>query len=221
MAAIRCADVRENAAEVALGALPGDERARFLAHLAGCPACEALVAELSLAADSLLQLAPEIDPPAGFEGRVLDAITSAAPAPVPLRRRRVWLAVAAAAAAVALLGGTALGLSQRGADHYPAALGTLRSGSLVGPHNEKWGEAVVSQGQPSWVFVAMRWDVPDGSYRVELDRSDGLPLTLAGLQLASGQGSFGHVVDAVGDVTEVRVVDDAGRTICVANLRRV
>lgn len=218
---IGCADVRERAAEVALGALPGDERARFLTHLAGCPTCEALVAELSLVADSLLQLAPGIDPPAGFEGRVLDAI-AAVPAPVPLRhRRRFWVGVGAIAAALALIAGTAMGLAQRTGDHYPGALGTLRSGSLVGPHNENWGEAVVSQGNPSWVFVAMRWDVPDGSYRVELDRSDGLPITLAGLELTSGEGSFGHVVAGAGDVTEVRVVDDAGHTICVANLKQV
>jgi len=71
---LTCAAARRLAPDLALGLLPGAERARLLAHLAGCPSCDALVAELADVADSLLLLAPGADPPPGFESAVLARI---------------------------------------------------------------------------------------------------------------------------------------------------
>ena len=36
----RCEDTEASLAELALGILPGDERARVLAHLEGCERCQ-------------------------------------------------------------------------------------------------------------------------------------------------------------------------------------
>ena len=225
---VTCAGVRELAPDLALGALPGDERAQLLAHLARCPHCEALVADLSRAADGLLQLAPESDPPAGFESRVLARIRAedgTGGRPTVARRRRpggrplVAALLVATAAAIAAIAGVA-GYTTHHVDPYPAAVGALRLGPLVGPEGERWGEAVVSGGDPAWVFVAMRWDVPDGAYRVELDRASGPGSTLDGLDLSGGQGTVGRLVAGAADITQVRVVDQAGRTICTASLAR-
>jgi hypothetical protein len=57
-------------AEVALGILSGPERADALNHMEHCVACRTLVESLAQTGDALLLLAPEADPPMGFESRV-------------------------------------------------------------------------------------------------------------------------------------------------------
>ena len=98
MSPLRCEEARELAAELALDVLPGDERARVLEHLAGCTSCQAVVDELSLAADGLLLALPEADPPPGFAERTVAAMR-------PARARaggRHWLVLTAAAVVLGL-----------------------------------------------------------------------------------------------------------------------
>lgn len=75
---VTCDELREAAPELALGGIDDPERARLFAHAAGCPACQARLDELALLVDQLLVAAPELEPPAGFEGRVLDHLATAA-----------------------------------------------------------------------------------------------------------------------------------------------
>src|SRR5437588_13078308 len=100
MSTLSCAELRELAPELALGPLPGDQRAAAIAHLAHCGECQLRVEELSDAADSLLLACPEADPPRGFARRVVAGL-----GPVPRRR---WRSVAAVVATGVLFG--ALGL---------------------------------------------------------------------------------------------------------------
>ncbi|MEN3283836.1 MAG: hypothetical protein V7607_4976, partial [Solirubrobacteraceae bacterium] len=77
-----CDRTRELAAELALGILDGEHRAQALRHLAECPECRHAVEELTAVADELVMLAPEREPPAGFESRVLARLQ---PAPAATR----------------------------------------------------------------------------------------------------------------------------------------
>ncbi|SEF12216.1 anti-sigma factor family protein [Jiangella alba] len=72
----RCGEVADALAEVATGAASGPDRARVLAHLADCPDCRRELEELTRVADEVLLVAPEHDPPAGFEGAVLARIAA-------------------------------------------------------------------------------------------------------------------------------------------------
>src|SRR5205807_10018654 len=90
---VTCAEVAELAPELALGTLPGDQRASVLAHLDGCGRCRRLVKELADTADALLLLAPEVEPPAGFARRVARGLR-------PARSSRWRPAVAAAVVAL-------------------------------------------------------------------------------------------------------------------------
>ncbi|TDD64463.1 hypothetical protein E1262_28270 [Jiangella aurantiaca] len=72
----RCGEVADALAEVATGAASGPDRARVLAHLADCPDCRRELDELTRVADEVLLVAPEHDPPAGFEGAVLARIAA-------------------------------------------------------------------------------------------------------------------------------------------------
>ena len=80
-----CREFSDAAAELALGVLTGRERAHALAHLDHCPSCREKVRQLTATGEGLLGLLPSVEPPAGFEARVMDrlGLTAAAPAPSP------------------------------------------------------------------------------------------------------------------------------------------
>lgn len=92
----------ERADEVALRLLPADEMGRAEAHMARCEACRTLVGEYESIAHLLLATAPEVEPRACLEERVMAAYTAAveqerldlarAPRPVVASpARRTWL----------------------------------------------------------------------------------------------------------------------------------
>ena len=93
MSAPMCGDVRELAPELALGIVGGPERADALQHASECGPCRALIGELAEAADALTLLAPESEPPPGFEERVLAALKAP-------RRVCMWSAIAMTEAAL-------------------------------------------------------------------------------------------------------------------------
>ena len=88
-----CAGFADVAAELALGALTGRERAEALAHLDRCAACQEHVRQLTVTGQELLRLLPPEEPPPGFETRVLERLGLAAhrPGPASGRRRRFGL----------------------------------------------------------------------------------------------------------------------------------
>lgn len=59
-------------AELALG-LRGPGQDTLVGHVAVCVTCAAHLEDLVAVATTLSLLAPEVDPPSGFERRVLDA----------------------------------------------------------------------------------------------------------------------------------------------------
>ncbi|MFI2365424.1 zf-HC2 domain-containing protein [Promicromonospora sp. NPDC019610] len=67
----RCAELRDALTEVALGVADGATRAAVMEHLATCDRCRDELSSLADAADELLLLVPQREPPADFEGRVL------------------------------------------------------------------------------------------------------------------------------------------------------
>jgi hypothetical protein len=72
-----CGELADIAAELALGAVTGRERAQALAHLDQCRACRERVGRLMTTGERLLALLPGIEPPPGFETRVLERIAPA------------------------------------------------------------------------------------------------------------------------------------------------
>jgi hypothetical protein len=84
-----CAEFADAAAELALGVLTGRERARALAHLDQCESCRENVRQLTVTGEELVGLLPAIEPPAGFETRVLERLGLATPAPVPAPARQL------------------------------------------------------------------------------------------------------------------------------------
>ncbi|MGP4044763.1 hypothetical protein [Streptomyces sp. 2A115] len=164
-----CAWLRAVADELALGILPGQERAEAIAHLDGCPTCREHVEQLTLVGDELLSLLPGSEPPAGFETRVTDGM--GLNRPTRRRRPRVGVAVAAAAA-IALgfgFGGWAVGTAIEGASapssRSSEPLGSehgLLAASLLAPDHRPVGRIFAYTGSPGWVYMSVHLD-RDGS----------------------------------------------------------
>ncbi|MFK4145638.1 hypothetical protein [Streptomyces sp. NPDC004065] len=72
---VTCEKLRELGAELALGVLPGRERAGAVAHLEQCADCREHVEQLTQTGDRLIGLLPCSEPPVGFETRVAQALT--------------------------------------------------------------------------------------------------------------------------------------------------
>jgi hypothetical protein len=219
MSPLGCPDVRELAPELALGIVGGPERAEALDHVSECGACRSLLSELTEAVDALPPLAPEAEPPPGFEKRVLAAIDG--------RRRRSlrrFAAVAAvAAAAASILSIVGVRLVENTQEHPKStarAASTVRSTPMVGDTNINVGKLFVSDGRPSSMVLTVDYLPSNGTYTLELRSRSGHAQRLGSVRVDEGRGSWHGVID-VPRTGSVALVDSAGKVACEARLSDV
>ena len=214
---MNCAEAQDLAPELALGVLSGAERAEVILHVNGCGRCQAYVAELTEAADALPLLAPEREPSAGFETRVLTEIST----PVRASRRRWIGATAAVAAAAAILSITIVRVVESG----DASLdGPIRTAAPVvakmvgGETSQPAGWVAVSGGQA--ITVAVDYGVSAGKYRIELQRRRGDPVALGYMNIDdAGRGFWAGQSNAlITGAARISLVDISGREACHGKL---
>jgi len=213
-----CVQLCDVAAELALGTLPGRQRAAALAHLDRCAECRLTVEELSDAADALLLVAPEAAPPAGFARRVAEGF-------VPRRapwRRTVARVTALAAAVLVIAGAVAVEAHRRTPSPSPFAVQAhgVRAAAFVPAGGEKLeGKVFASADRPSWVFMTVRNGGGTDSYRCQLDVGGGQWVDVGSFQLHDGSGSWGRAVAAdLHKLTAVRLLDEDGSVAATASL---
>lgn len=216
MSVFGCAEVRDLAPDLAFGILDGEIRAEALLHVDRCNACRTRVAELSETADTLVFLAPEAEPPAGFERRAVDAMVDSA-------RRRRWRTVklvAITAAAAAILSVVVVRVvDEARSPSAPVAAPTAETVSMVGADGLAVGRVdVVRDGSTASLFVTVDYALSDGDYRVVLDRQGSAKQGLGTVQVVGGRGSWSGTADLTGGPTELVLVDATGRTRCSADL---
>jgi hypothetical protein len=222
----RCREMRELMPELALGIADGEERARVLEHVAVCADCQHELSELTGIGDDLLQLAPEREPRAGFELRVLDVLHP----PAPKRRRALWRALAVAAAVAAASAITAGGLlhafsdERRLADHYRQTLAQAH-GSYFGAarlHDAAGAEAgvvFVYRGTPSWLVITVDDRHRDTVRRADVLGTDGARTPIPWFDPEAGTWG-GELPRQVSAVSAVHLVDAGGRSVLVAEMPR-
>ena len=216
-----CHEVRGLTAEVALGVADGEDRARVLDHVVDCSECRHELEDLTALADDLVVLAPEHEPPLGFELRTVRGLQP------KRRRRRRWRtpAVAFAAAALAATTATASVLflvrdDRRLAGEYRATLseanGTaFRAVPLRDTAGGKAGTAFVYEGAPSWMLVTV--DSSSPASQAELVTRDGRTVSLPAFTLSSR--SWGGVLPLdARQVAAIHLLDVTGRSVLVAYL---
>jgi hypothetical protein len=196
---LECAEVRELFPELAAGVAAGDERARALGHLSGCPACRREFAGTAEVVDELLWLVPEHDPPAGFESSVLARLTPAAP-----RRRRphprlLWAAsiVAAAVLAAGAVWWQTVDDRELATDYrhtLTVAHGHGLSAAPLLAGDSETGTVFAYDGSPSWIYVTFRSAPLQGRYDVRLLTTDGRRLALRPFTARPGGTAWGSTI---------------------------
>ena len=225
-----CSLVADVLAEVALGVADAEARAAALAHLEGCATCRAELRGLGDTADALGSLAPEVDPPPGFEERVVGSLLGAHQAvPLPCRaadhrparagrfpRRSALAAAAAAAVAVAV---AAAGWALSGAGGTPTPAASMLTGRLVSGHRSI-GEVVVVAGRSPWVSVGVHGEAGVAWVRCELVERGGGVVTVGTFGLAGGSGHWAASAHSgSSQVREALLVDTyTGRVVAHAEL---
>ena len=188
-----CAEFADAAAELALGVLTGRERAQALAHQDQCEACRENVRQLTVTGEELVGLLPAIEPPAGFETRVMERLGLGTPAPSPApgparqlspaRRFGLKLAgwigggwtgrggvshprriLAAAAVAVAVIAGGLGGWGLHGTTSSPTA-SALSSATLLTASHQTAGKIYFYDAGSRWLYMSV--NIPSGSGAVD------------------------------------------------------
>ena len=212
-----CSGIRSMLPELALGIADGEERAEALSHLAGCPDCRHELERLSSTADDLLDLAPRREPPAGFEGRVLEQLQARREPARPRRRSRPRLKrLSLAGAVLASVAATAIGMNlayssdRHLASQYRAALQGangkyFQSSHLRGPAGSQAGIVFGYQGSPSWLFYVLDGRFSHGLYREQIVTRSGHAVTLPPFRLVARSWGIATPVP-LRDIALVRLI---------------
>jgi hypothetical protein len=222
-----CEDCSAELAELALGVLTGRERARALAHVERCPHCAEELEQLSRAADTVLQAAPDMEPPMGFEVRLFERMGVTNVPRLEDRRRRAprWVpvGVAAAAAAVAALGvGLGMALTSPSAPTtsvaQPNAHGTVESARLV--HDGRTvGNVVYSDGAKPWMSMMLADTGVKGQFTCLVITDDGSRHVVGTITAHDGYGAwYAPLRVNPDDLRSAEVTSPSGAVIATATL---
>lgn len=218
--ALDCAAFDEASTDLALGFTSEPERDALLAHAASCARCSRLLADLGATVDGLLALAPEAEPPVGFESRAVASIgVDGARKDRPARRIPAW---SAAAGLVVVLGLTAVvGLVRRG-DADRGVRGAVAA-SIRSAEGADVGDAVMIAGsQPRIVVVVDGPEDWPGTWACELQVPGGgwttvgrwtAPEAAGGTWTTTMAGSLLHS-------TRMRITTETGRVVATATFAR-
>jgi hypothetical protein len=208
-----CDRYQDDLAELALGTLTGRDRAEALAHVESCGRCAGEVEELSRAADVLLQVAPEAEPPVGFEVRLLEQVAakqatrqregSREEAVLPFRppagtagwRRRVRRLAGTVrgrtvAAAAIVLGGVGIGLAATAGGGPATSHPTAVQAALLGTGGQPVGRVVASSGSPAWLFMMVDSGTLPTHVTCRVGLAGGRWMSLGTFSLSRGYGTW-------------------------------
>jgi hypothetical protein len=217
MAQMTCDGFRDLSAELSLGLLEGRERAAALAHAASCEACQHELTALGDVADELVSLTPAIEPPTGFETRVIAGLSGHRRKHLRDPFRRAWvLAAAAVVAAAVAIGGWALsgGLGESTA-HYVTR--PVSAPLMAGGH--EMGEVMLVANTHTWLSMAVSGGPGNATVTCRLLERDGRTVTVGSFQLVGGEGYWAAAVPGqASDVMAAQLVAADGSTIATADL---
>ena len=223
-----CEAYENELAELALGVLTGRERSQVLSHVESCPRCAEDLELLSRTADTVLQAAPDMEPPLGFEVRLFErmGVTDAPP------RRRFrpshWVPAVVGVAAAALALG--VGLSVTSSPSTSPAQQSAPAPSTSQDERQVVTAALVSNGQTvghvmtfggdkPWLSMMLDDSSAHGTVRCVVVTEDGEVHTVGTFETREGYGAWMaplHVNPAT--VRTAKVESPSGTVIATATL---
>lgn len=220
--------LRAELPELAADVLDGRARAELLEHLDSCPSCSVELEELTLAADSLVHLAVESDPPLGFETLVFEQMRRS-PSRVSWRSRlgrRSLMVVATAAAAAVLAFGLGWAIHSAGpARHavtvpssgdHPADAPLLSEGRNVGVASV-YPTGRAAADSRAWLSMRVEASPWTGPVFCRVTSADGTSRTVGSFSLTSGYGTWMVPLPlAAGSVRTATLVDAHGQVLATA-----
>lgn len=217
-----CGRYADELAELALGISTGRQRAQALAHVETCPGCHAEMEQLSLAADSLLEVVPGVEPPLGFEVRLMERLGADRAARLLVRRpwlvRRSSLALACLLVLVAVGVGVGTGWLLRGGQQpgvARSAFGTepgghIETASLVAG-GRSIGNVTVYSGATSWLYMSLDDGSWSGKASCQVRVAGGKTVPLGTFWLDNGYGAWGvTLAPGTGRVQTASVLSGGG-----------
>jgi hypothetical protein len=231
-----CVDVEGSLAELALGILPGNDRAVALAHVQGCEHCQAELEKLTLTADGLLGLAPELEPPVGFEVELFRRLGISEPhsGAQPAHRRigglldrisskgRVMVSVAAVTFGVALGFGTGWVTNPgTSASVRPYENGVAPATANLTSDSHSVGTVSTFAGTPGWMLMTVHTGSVSGLVTCQVIVSGGRQVTVGSFRLDHGYGAWSaRLPVAVPDIRLAQVTTSSGVMIGSASFAR-
>ena len=218
-----CEEYGDELAELALGVLTGRERARVLLHVESCPRCAEELEILSRAADSVVQAAPEMEPPLGFEVRLFErmGLTDVTPRRRRLRPSRWVPAVVGVAAAALALG---LGLSLTSSSPTPTVTAQphgahpVVTAALV-EHGATVGHVMAVGGAKPWISMMMADSSAHGRVDCVVVTDDGVTHRVGSFKADKGYGAWISPLPVNPDqLRTAEVVSPSGTVIATATL---
>jgi anti-sigma factor RsiW len=211
-----CEAISANLLEFALGTISGNHRSVLIEHLESCSDCRAELASLTAVTDSLLWLAPQAEPPLGFESRVVERFSDSA-APMARRHHRaLWLVAAALIFVVSFGIGTTI---HEGTSKTPSATSKPLTARLMSD-GEVLGQVFVSPGRPPWLYMSVDDDSLTGVAWCEVTLKDGRVVDVGSFSLKHGYGAWTSRLNvAANQIRGAELIGASGAVIASATLR--
>jgi hypothetical protein len=220
--------LEEDLVALALGEVAEPRRSELLSHLTGCLRCRHSYSEIVGAIDATVPVAPETQPPPGFDLRVLSALGIGEPQDRPSRWNRLttrsWLLAAAAVLVVVVAGGT--GLAAVLDDPAAPGTGTQNAPALADdtvplhtPDGETVGTAAEAWMDDSRVLVVAVSEAPVGvRYTCRVRLATGGIQVLGRWESSSADGGTWVMAAPQGDINVLELVTDSGNVWSYAQL---
>jgi hypothetical protein len=236
MTSADCVRFADSCDELALGLIDEPSRTEMARHAAGCASCRAKLDEVSWVAEQVLAAVPEMDPPPGFEQRVLQRMSELAAQPeystqqapgaepeiasigarrsVPANAR--WLLAAAAVLLVLVVGAFTLGRSS--ADD-PSSQLAARTAVITRSDGSAGGDVTLVREPRPHVLVTMAAARPGTSVvRCVLIGADGARTEVGSWSYEDVKhGVWAAGIDAsLLDARRMEVLDSSGAVVASA-----
>jgi anti-sigma-K factor RskA len=216
-------------AELALGVLTGRERAQALSHVESCQRCADELEQLSRVVDTVVQAAPEVEPPMGFEVRLFEKMgVSDDLARRRARRHRFrqprWVAATVGVAAAAVALGLGLTLPSSTTTTPVTALGQHgQSPNVSVPLVENGttvGRVATFGGDTPWISMMLADSSAHGTVDCVVVTDNGVAHRVG--TFVANKGGYGAWISPLPinprDIRTAEVVSPSGTVIATATL---
>lgn len=211
-----CDKFTDNLAELALGILTGRDRVATLAHVESCARCTDELEQFSRAADAMVLVAPEAEPPVGFEVRLFSRMGVDE---VSARRRPPRWVLASAAAVVALVVGLSIGLSLGSPSGHKSGGAVVVATAELREHGKAVGHVFTYGGQKPWMSMTLDDSSAQGRVFCEVVTDNGVTHRVGAFTAKEGYGAWDTPLPvSPHDVREAEVVSTGGAVIATATL---